>query len=232
MSKEEKILDFKSSKYFWLGDSKGSFKIIASLRINSKKKKSNILAFLTSGVVAGNVYSKQKLIKDPPYMFQCIVRKDEEIFLRTDLIEQKSSRKKLLDTHRNNRSRFIKIYTNYVKSNQIKNFEEINNMFFKKNFFCKVLFQWSELEFEMEFPVNHLNINNNNEWQVETGPILFPSNINSNKHELKFLPSFIHFNNFNEFDILIDFPFMKRKTEHKQNILRKIPSLIKLFTIS
>ena len=36
---EEKILDFKSSKYFWLGDSKGSFKIIASLRINSKKKK-------------------------------------------------------------------------------------------------------------------------------------------------------------------------------------------------
>ena len=90
----------------------------------------------------------------------------------------------------------------------------------------------SELEFEMEFPINHLNINNNNEWQVETGPILFPSNINSNKHELKLLPSFIHFNNFEEFDILIDFPFMRRKMEHKQNILRKIPSLIKLFTIS
>jgi len=64
---------------------------------------------------------------------------------------------------------------------------------------------------ELEFPVKHINLQRTQRFfQVETGPVLFPTKISSaadvNQSMPEFNPAFIHFNRLDEIEITLKVP--------------------------
>ena len=82
--KSNKIVDFSKSNFSWLGESKGKFKIASVISITNETKTKNRY-ILTENGLAGNVYSKNNLIKTPSYLFQVIASKKYQKIFRTDL---------------------------------------------------------------------------------------------------------------------------------------------------
>ena len=118
----------------------------------------------------------------------------------------------------------LKIIKKYVI--KCKNIKEIIKYFKKYNFVSRIkLHNFAGTNFYIEFPINHINISRNlNLWQAETGPVLFPS-YNKTK-DIKFLPSFLMFNNFNQIDVFYDYPFGERK---KKQYLKSLKCKIEIF---
>ena len=88
------ITDFNKSSIGWFGESNGKFKLVSTLAYyNNLNKK--VIYGLSQSVLAGNVYSKNNLIKNPYYIFQVLGNHKEQKILRTDLSNNKHNFLKL-----------------------------------------------------------------------------------------------------------------------------------------
>lgn len=231
-----KIIDFRSSSVSWLGESEGTFKIASVLKILHPDGTEELFA-LTENVLAGNVYAKQKLIKFPPYLFQLIMSKNYQKIMRTDLDNRQFwpspklvLRNKVKDTEGNIFRDKIHFNLKYRRSR----LNDVDDIFLKNRVsfdrVARLTFSKNQIKFSAEFPIRHLNTRSHSkEWQVETGPVLFPIfSKKVNKFELT--PSFVFFNSLSVVDIFLDYPTKKRKIQgYPENIINNFKCSIEMF---
>jgi len=222
--KKDLRINFTKSNLLWSGSSSGIFNLSAVLKfyIKNNKKKTNIFC-LSQPVLAGNMYSDKELLKNPPYLFQIAGSKNEQTIYRSyipnriDKMKNKFFNKKILnDTNGKPLFDSFEIYLEKEKAIRMNNFEDIKRFFKTNCFSAKVNFDLDKYCVDLEFPINHININPSIKmWQVETGAILFP--FINDKNEFDFIPSFAHFNCFNKIDIFYDYPYGERSMEFSNN---------------
>ena len=214
-----KIVDFRSSSVSWLGESEGTFKIASMLKLNRPNKPAELFA-LTENILAGNVYAKQKLIKSPPYLFQFVMSKNYQKIMRTDLDNRqfylfplRAFRKKIKDTEGDifHDKTHLDIRYRQARLNDVDDIFLKNRVCFDRT--ARLSFSKDQIEFSAEFPIRHLNTRSHSkEWQVETGPVLFPI-FRKNPNKIDLVPSFVFFNSLSLADILLDYPTKKRKIQ-------------------
>jgi len=226
------ITDFNTSSIGWFGESNGKFKLVSTFSYYNKLNK-KVTYGLSQSVLAGNVYSKNNLIKNPYYMFQVLGNHNKQKILRTDLSSNKYDFFKLFNKRKKiNDTKLSKIFNNDFKLKikkrkglKIVLFNDIYKNFSNNNFTSKITFKdFQNLDFEIEFPINHLNVSSmKKKWQVETGPVLLPLIFKKN-NKFDLLPSFVIFNKFDSVDIFYDYPFgfRNRKQSYLKNILCEI----------
>jgi hypothetical protein len=223
-------VDFNSSNLYWGGTSQGIFKLVSLLNYQKKDDDRNLETLgLSQPVMAGNMYAAKDLLKQPPYLFQVAGSAKEQIIFRS-YVSDSFKNKKTDDSYGKPLIKDFNIKIIRRKGISILTFEEINANFIKNKFSAKIITKVDKETISIEFPVNHINIKSESkEWQVETGPILFP--ISKKKESLfNYAPCFIHFNNFKTMDIFFDYPFSNRGFSlRNKGILPKVPCEIKLF---
>ena len=192
-----KCIDFDYSSIGWKTkkDSLGIFRIDAAL----KEKKNNNLNYLAKTVMAGNVYSPSVLPIVPNYNFQWLTNGKKRIIFRTF-----ANNKIKIDKRNNKNIDKYLLNIRYKKKKEIF----IENLTKKSKFFndfllCKIDFG----DQVSEFPINHINIHTkNNNFQVETGPVLLKKN-------KKFISAFVFFNSINKCQIVPYYPKLGGKIE-------------------
>jgi len=192
-----KCLDFDYSSIGWKlkKDSLGLFKIDSAL----KEKKTNKLHYLAKTVMAGNVYGTSILPIVPNYNFQWLTNGKKRIIFRTFANNKiKIDTKKNIDVYKYLLNIKYKQKREISIENLIENYEFLNNPLV-----CKI-----DLGNQIsEFPIKHINIHTkNNNFQVETGPILLKKN-------KRFISAFIFFNSKNKCQIVWDYPKLGGKIE-------------------
>ncbi len=158
-----KCIDFDYSSIGWKTKkySLGIFRIDAAL----KEKKNDNLNYLAKTVMAGNVYGTSILPIVPNYNFQWLTNGKKRIIFRTFV-----NNKIKIDKRNNKNIDKYLLNIRYKKKKEIF----VENLAKKYKFFndfllCKIDFG----DQISEFPINHINIHTkNNNFQVETGPIL------------------------------------------------------------
>ena len=192
-----KCLDFDYSSIGWKlkNDSLGLFKIDAAL----KEKKTNKLHYLAKTVMAGNVYGKSILPIVHNYNFQWLTNGKKWAVFRIF-----ANNKIKIDTKINNKIDKYLLNIKYKKKREIsiKNLIK-NHESFNKNLVCKM-----DLGNQIsEFPIKHINIDTiNNNFQVETGPILLKKN-------KRFTSAFVFFNSQNKCQVVWCYPKLGGKIE-------------------
>jgi len=229
-----KRIDFNSSNIISSGTSSSIYKLVSVMKIYDLKNNDKIKTYgLGQSVLAGNMYIEKGLLKKPPYLFQiCGSINDQRIF-RTFFPNTTKSKfpgwvknDNTGDTYGNPLIRDFKINIINESAKKINGFDEIRASFPKNNFSARVIFTINDSTFNLEFPINHLNIQSKaKNWQVETGPILCPV-IHNDDGLFEYLPSFMHFNVLDRLDIFYDYPFGIRVRE---NIVEDYPCQIELF---
>ena len=232
--KKIQTVDFSKSSVSWLGESTGIFKLASILSVFYKGKADTFA--LTENVLAGNVYAKKGLIKNPPYLFQLVASNKYQKILRTDLDNdisgipgQKISRRRLLDTEGNLFKDGLDIDIQYKLGNSVSTFYEIKKCSTAFSLNGRLSIDTNQHNFTIEFPIRHLNTNmEKKKWQVETGPILFPV-FAENKKKYSLSPSFLFFNSLHTADIFLDYP-LKRRTfsQYQDNLVSDLKCKITL----
>ena len=77
-----KRINFQSSRLFWnhgTDESHGAFKIESVLRFYNEDGKLKDTFVLAVGVLAGNMYASERLVKEPPYLFQIVASDSQHI---------------------------------------------------------------------------------------------------------------------------------------------------------
>ena len=192
-----KCLDFNHSSVSWKlkNTSRGLFKI-DSMLIEKKKSKAY---FLAKTVMAGNVYGESILPIRPNYNFQWITNGKKKIVFRifkNNEIKIDTGKKRNIDKY------VLNIKHKKKKHILIKNLIE-NYSYFNNDLTCRIDFG-NQI---CEFPVNHINIDaKNNNFQVETGPILLKRNKN-------YIPAFIFFNSMQKCQLVWYYPKLEGEIE-------------------
>ena len=230
------VTDFNKSSIGWFGQSKGKFKL-ASILTYYDKLNNQVTYGLSQSVLAGNVYRKNNLIKNPSYMFQVFGNRNKQKILRTDLQNKKfdlfkifNKRKNIFDTELSKIFDDFQLEISKREAVRLTSFNDIYKFFNENNLISKIKFhKFQNLNFEIEFPINHLNVTSNmKRWQIETGPILFPL-FKKKERKFKILPSFVIFNKFNSIDIFYDYPFGLRNKKH--SYLKNIECEIEIYSL-
>jgi hypothetical protein len=231
-------IDFTRSNLSWGGDSKGIFNLVSLLNYQKDDDKNdNHTVGLAQAVLAGNMYVEKDLLKQPPYLFQVAGSIKEQNIFRSFIpnrVKRKLpdlTKKKLTDDTHGKRL-FEEFGLNVIreKATPVSTFDEIKANFVENRFSAKVMTAIGEKNVCLEFPVNHINIKHETmQWQVETGPILFPV-MGRKKSLFDYLPCFVHFNSFETMDIFLDYPFRYRSADlQNKGVLPNVPCNIKLF---
>ena len=234
-------INFSRSNIYWDGPSKGIFKLVSVLKINQlNSEKVEKIFGLGESVLAGNMYVSEGLLKQPSYMFQLAGSSCEQYIFRTLLPNQKKTnlptwvKKNTLigDTHEKNLFNEFFIDLKMVSAKKVKNYDEIEEIFFDNNFTARVKIEYSDYKISVEFPVNHINIKPEIKmWQVETGPLLFPILESVMPINLELLPSFIHFNSFDKLDVFYDYPYgFRSNLTNNKRILQNVDCTIEMFS--
>lgn len=231
-----RIIDFRSSSVSWLGESVGTFKIASVLEIFRPDGTKELFA-LTENVLAGNVYAKQKLIKSPPYLFQLIMSKNYQKIMRTDLdnhlfwfFPKRAFRNKVRDTE----GKIFRDRTHFNLKYRKSRINDVDDIFLKNlvkfDRTARLSFSKNQIEFSAEFPIRHLNTKSHSkEWQVETGPVLFPV-FSKKVNKIELVPSFVFFNSLSFVDILLDYPTKKRNIHgYVENMINNFRCSIEMF---
>ena len=237
MKSKQKVnrIDFKNSHLSWSGSSKGIFNIISTLKIKEKGNENGALIFaLGSAVIAGNLYKNERLIKTPEYYFQVMGSESKQCIYRTFIDNNKKypnwvNDDKTGDTFGKNMLNEFKLNITKEEAFLLADFTDIANFFDCNSFSAKISLKMNNKIIIIEFPIIHLNIKPQARlWQVETGPVLFPI-INNKSNLFGYLPSFVHFNCFENIDIFYDFPFGIRSKTLDNGIMNGFPCKIKLY---
>ncbi len=149
--------------------------------------------------MAGNVYGTSILPIVPNYHFQWLTNGKKRIIFRTFTSNRtKVDKKNNIDIDKYLLNIRYKKKKEITIENLIKNYKFFNNFLV-----CKI-----DLGNQIsEFPIKHINMHiKNNNFQVETGPILLKKN-------KKFISAFIFFNSINKCQIVPFYPRLGGKIE-------------------
>jgi hypothetical protein len=198
------ILDLKSSSIGWVlkSGTLGLFKISSSLKLKKLKKK----YYLAETVLAGNVFSKDRLPKTPHFFFQwCTNGNNRKVFCV-------SQNRKVSGHSKKNIVKKFLLNLNFIKLKELSIDNLFNNLkLLNKSLTCRIIYK-NQL---CEFLVNHININNKKkQFQIETGPVLLKKN-------RKIIPAFIFINSIDECQIVWNYPSLVGAME-KINIKLKL----------
>tara|TARA_X000000368_G_C23022562_1_gene708678 strand:+ start:182 stop:895 length:714 start_codon:yes stop_codon:yes gene_type:complete len=235
--KKKKIsrrINFSRSSLYWEGESSGIFDLISVLKIYHENK---IEIFgLSQSVLAGNMYKKNNLLKEPPYLFQVAGSNYQQTIFRSKILTNKKSTLRLYKSEVSDTSgkplfKIFKLKLTKESSINVNKYISMKSHFKKNNFSAKIKLNINKSVFFLEFPINHFNINSKKKmWQAETGPVLFPFEI-KNKNSFKFLPTFVHFNSFDKVEVFYDYPFGNRLEKfHNNKIIQKFKCKINIFS--
>lgn len=234
--KELQIVDFNKSSVAWLRESTGIFKLASILSVCFKGSEADTFV-LTENILAGNVYAKKGLIKNPPYLFQLVASNTYQKILRTDLDNhisgiagQSISRRQVLDTEGDLFKDHLDIDIRYKLGNSLRCFYEIKKCSTAFSLNGRLSIDTGQHNFTIEFPIRHLNANmKKKKWQVETGPILFPV-FSGNKKEYSLTPAFLFFSSLKKADIFLDYPLKRRIfSQYQDNVVADLKCNINLF---
>ncbi len=229
-------VDFNNSSLRWTGESEGIFKL-ASILIFNNVNDNDLTYGLSQSVMAGNVYSKNILVKKPPYLFQVAgSTKDQTIYrsyLKRSLISNlifKFKKNFISDTCGDNLIKQFNLKLITEKCKEICKFDDFFNCSEYFQISAKVKLNINDNKILIEFPINHINFKfDTKKWHVETGPVLLPVIFGFTSLN-KLMPAFVFFNNFNKIDIFYDYPFGYRSMYFKNNgIISNIPCEIQIF---
>lgn len=185
-----KLLDFNQSFLKWKTKeySEAIFKIESTFKAND-----GIIWYLSSSVLAGNVYADNNLPKIPMYHFLWALSNSESIIYRYYNNNQNHSR------ITNNWFNKTEIVSTYNECQRILTFEDLITCF-KRN--AGLIVEVEVNSNIISFPIKHINIlEDRKQFQIETGPVLFD-------HGGYLRPCFIHFNEFKKIYISYDYPHL------------------------
>ena len=230
MARSQRI-NFRRSSICWnhgTNKSHGLFNVEAILRIYNDDNLEELFA-LGTGVLAGNVYALNQLVKKPAYFFQIAASNERHVVFRTYTQAQGFSwkppnkRGREGDTYGDNQLfESLLIDLDSEEGRSIKVHDDVNgNCLLEKDFSCLIKIPLkSKRKLELEFPVKHFNfLPDSKKFQVETGPVLFvrPECLYVEKKDLwkELVPSFIHFNCYDRADFTLDFPYGARESSRR-----------------
>lgn len=199
------LLDFQNSFVSWKTHtgSYGRFNAEAYLKHDDTEW------LLGSQVLAGNVYATENLIKTPLYYFQPVFSTVQCKILRNYFPEYTQDNTLFTPSEQFSEHK--------VTLNTVKEFKELLPT---ENIASQIQCTISSINFLLQFPVKHFNVNTQNTFQIETGPIVLPG---SNGPDL----AYIAFNNYNTFEALI----FTNKGKEIQNEIKEFKNCqIKFFT--
>lgn len=189
---------------------------------------------LGSAVLAGNMYVEDNLLKNPPYHFQMIYSDKvnrilrRSVQLQVDGLESES----VFDTTQKN-SFFESICSNLVECNYQKISDKnrllraLDKRLTVRN--IRILLNLQQgFTICIDSPVKHFNnLKYQNQWQIETGPVLFVKEQIENCLDdveviEKLSPSFLHTNSFSKAQFTFEYPFFVHgkmdSSEHPKSI--------------
>jgi hypothetical protein len=215
-------IDFHRSDIRWVtkeNGSHGAFVLEAVLRRWAYPSGSPTIYALGAPVLAGNMYHKKGLCKDPPYMFQIAAGVADHVIFRTSVSApalNSTGRQNDSDTSGSNSSVFesLAITLNHEPAKSLSDYDEIAEHYFHRDIFtCIITTQFPGTgKIELEFPVKHLNLLPKCKmWQLETGPVLFLkqgfSFAEADETLTDLLSYFVFVNRFDSAEFFPDFPF-------------------------
>jgi len=155
--------------------------------------------YLAPAVIAGNVYAKNDMVKNPVYLFQIAASKQKHVIFRTFV--SPSGNQSSVD---NNSALFEEVQLHIIKKEAtvLKNYDDIEFHFLNHSAMtaCICYETGQNLQVEIEFPIKHINIQREKRlYQVETGPILIPFGppsemLSKARVQDHFHVAFVHFN--------------------------------------
>ena len=208
-----KRIDFSGSYLTWLTykeKSYGRFQIEAACAIRNLSSGKAETYYLAPAVIAGNVYAKNDLVKQPAYLFQIAASQERHVIFRTYVSYKEDQRSfdKNFDLFDG-----IDLHITRKESVALKDFYDILFHFQKHNSMSARMSYETQQRFqiEIEFPIKHINLQREKRlFQVETGPILFPSEPLgyrlSEERGCFFNTAFIHFNRLDSAEITLNVP--------------------------
>ena len=162
---------------------------------------------MVPAVIAGNVYAEDGLVKHPTYMFQIAASQNRHVIFRTF-----ASYKIDQDSIDKNVELFEEINIHIIKNKAValEDFDSIDLQFQQHQSISALMYYETEQNerIEIEFPIKHINIQKERKlFQVETGPILIPSECPADRLSAQtcFLDTaFVHFNRLDRAEVTIN----------------------------
>ena len=239
-------IDFSCSSVRWITKeirSHGAFSIESVLRILARDGHEEESFALGAGVLAGNMYVPQGLVKQPLYHFQLAASAARHVIYRT--YAEATSGAQLAsaarpaenDTSGLNEQVFELLDFHIARENahRLEAYADIAHHYERHAVFTAVIgFPLARSRrMELEFPVKHLNLLPQREmFQVETGPVLF-ADLSARSAELsvsarELSPCFVHFNRFDYAEITPYLPFDCRPAQTRGEPIRALSCDISL----
>ena len=170
--------------------------------IHSRIEKSTgneIVVYVLSGVMAGNVYAERNLPKIPSYRFQAIFSDSGQYKIFRTYASSSDDTFGLT----NDRFEDLKLDIRHTKGEQIStNFREEDLV--SKQLVACIETSGEHIESKSWFPIKHINwrkMENHIDFQVETGPVICIKDAPGN--DINSLEvGYVYFNNFHSFDQL------------------------------
>lgn len=172
-------IDFYNSSINWVTkqiQSYGHFQIEAKLRASISSLNFVEEYYLLSGVMAGNMYAQQSIIKSPVYQYQAILSaKHYKIFrMYADKTTDKDSHGQLSELFEE--VNFVIRQQSCTLIDAVEGIKSASSENKKLNIVMQ-FGEWEQADISLHFPVKHLNVNQSNtSVQVETGPVMIPNN--------------------------------------------------------
>lgn len=206
-------IDFQNSSLTWLTEgeeSYGRFALESLCSLRNELTGTTNAYCLGAEVLVGYVYGNDELVIRPNYLFQIAASRTDHTIFRTYLWHRPER-----DSAGKNAGLFTEMNLRVVKRGAVvlHDFAAIEQHFHKHSqFSARVsLPQDGTTVVEIEFPVKHMNLHRTRGcFQVETGPILFPTKIHARWDTDLSIPefnaAFIHFNRFDGIEMTLKVP--------------------------
>ena len=243
---KDEFYDFKKSYLTWLTkeESYGRWQVESVIEIYDKNKLNLIDRIVSVGpVMACTVYGKSPLFKTPAYTYQALFGNDRVKIVRNFFPYKDLDSSHLIE------NRFKKINykltkVNYNKNNEIHSENLRKTVLENKDIIAQIDWETKHQKYRLWCIVKHINVNDKDEFQVETGPVPIPKGLGKKGKVAidNFTFCYLAFNNFNEFDALsygsknqsnlLNFGLTKKnRTIRHYNLPLKSKAKIKLLTI-
>jgi hypothetical protein len=168
-------------------------------------------------MMAAKAYAKSNLFYNPEFIYRAVFGNDSVKFFRTHYPY------KFSDTHEEIADKFksVKYHLNDLSENELIELDisEIKNLVLSnnQNIISEINFNYKSLKIRILCNVKNINFNkNSNEFQVESGEVVFPYIFNNSINELvgKSTFAYLVFNNLSEVDFILE--IINKKTGYKQ----------------
>jgi len=213
-----KLYDLSKSKMTWLtqNDSYGVWKIESICYLYQRDTLIDKLLAI-GPMMAAKSYAKSNLFYNPEFIYRAVFGNDSVKFFRTHYpYKFNDTQEKISDKFKGLKYYLKGLSTKEVTQLDISKIKKLvlsNN----KSILCEINFNYKSLKIRIICNVKNINFNkNSNDFQVESGEVVFPYIFNDSINELlgKSTFSYLAFNNLSKVDFILE--ILNKKTGYKQ----------------